>query len=56
MTVNTESLVQGVCKDCGNGTLNNYLVPAFEEIVNDVDDVEFRCNRCGSDHLDLVVL
>ena len=53
--MDTETIIiQGICKDCGNGTLNNDLNPAFEEIVNDADYTEFRCSRCGSGHLDLV--
>jgi hypothetical protein len=49
--------LQGVCKDCGNGTLNNELNPAFEE-VNDLryseSDSYFRCMRCHSTHLDVL--
>ena len=44
-----EPSVQGVCKDCGNGTLNNELNPAFDFNGND-----FYCIDCGSTHLDLV--
>lgn len=47
-------LIQGVCKDCGNGTLNNELNPAFDIRSND-DDQEFLvCKRCGSTHLDIL--
>ena len=45
-----EPLLQGVCKDCGNGTLNNELNPAFT--FGD-DDRPF-CSKCGSTHLDLL--
>ena len=50
-------VLQGVCKDCGNGTLNNELIPAFE-IEPDVygDYSEVVCKRCGSHHVDVVVL
>jgi hypothetical protein len=46
-----EPSVQGVCKDCGNDTLNNELNPAF--------DFEYGwgtavCKRCGSTHVDIV--
>lgn len=45
-----EPSIQGVCKDCGNGTLNNELNPAFS-----FDDADFPfCSRCGSTHLDLI--
>ena len=47
--------VQGVCRDCGNGTLNNELNPAFvlfEE--EDGDRSMYTCNNCGSLHLDIV--
>lgn len=45
--------VQGVCKDCGNGTLNNDLVPAFE-VDDPCECVPAYCLRCGSEHLDIV--
>jgi hypothetical protein len=52
---NGARILQGVCKDCGNGTLNNDLNPAFEWITYDVDEGEaIICMRCGSHHLDLV--
>ena len=44
-----EPTLQGICKDCGNGTLNNELNPAF-----DIYDESVTCNKCGSPHLDLV--
>ena len=46
-----EPAIQGVCKDCGNGTLNNTLAPAFENNASGF----LVCNRCSSGHLDLVV-
>jgi uncharacterized Zn finger protein len=47
--------VQGVCKDCGNGTLNNELNPAFELLSSDgLDELELRCMQCGSVHLDII--
>ena len=50
-----EPTLQGICKDCGNGTLNNELNPAFELLASDgCDDEELRCISCGSTHLDLV--
>jgi len=48
--------LQGVCKDCGNGTLNNKLNPAFDVEGNYDHPDSVVCNRCGSAHLDLVVL
>jgi len=49
-------MIQGVCKDCGNGTLNNDLVPAFE-LGEDFDYFPIIvCKRCGSQHVDVVVL
>ncbi len=39
----------GVCKDCGNGTLNNRLNEAFDFNGNEV-----YCLNCGSNHLDLI--
>lgn len=45
-----EPLIQGVCKDCGNGTLNNTLAPAFEI----VEDSHACCLACGSEHLDIL--
>lgn len=41
--------LQGVCKDCGNGTLDNELNPAF-----DVGRGYVECNRCGSGHVDII--
>jgi hypothetical protein len=41
--------LQGVCKDCGNGTLNNSLNPAFT-----LDEDGWRCNQCYSTHLDIL--
>jgi hypothetical protein len=36
-----------VCKDCGNGTLNNELNEQFIE-----DPFGIQCVRCGSSHMD----
>lgn len=49
-------LIQGVCKDCGNGTLNNELNPAFDLRSDEASEgQEFLvCNRCGSTHLDIL--
>ena len=45
---------QGVCKDCGNGTLNNETNPAFELLASDgYDDEELRCIECGSIHVEV---
>jgi len=41
--------VQGVCKDCNSGTLNNRLHEAFDFNGNEV-----YCLNCGSTHLDLL--
>lgn len=48
--------LQGVCKDCGNGTLNNNLNPAFELVSDDNadDEASWQCVCCGSTHLDLL--
>ena len=50
----------GTCKDCGNGTLNNDLAPAFR-VFAEVDSDGFengyydvQCLRCGSGHVDVV--
>jgi hypothetical protein len=40
---------QGICKDCGNGTLNNCLNEAFDYNGNVV-----YCLNCGSTHLDIL--
>jgi len=42
--------LQGVCRDCSNGTLNNDLNPAFTFYEDDV----LVCNACGSTHLDIL--
>jgi len=41
---------QGVCKDCGNGTLNNRLNTAF--YIN--EDNAVQCIRCDSTHVDIL--
>jgi hypothetical protein len=48
--------LQGVCKDCGNGTLNNELNPAFELNGDEgfAGGDTLVCNRCGSDHIDVL--
>jgi len=48
-------VVQGVCKDCYNGTLNNDLNPAFDVEDEDEDGVYLHvtCNKCGSGHVDV---
>jgi hypothetical protein len=49
--------VQGVCKDCGNGTLNNELNEQFVAVEVKNSDYEVMvCKDCGSSHVDLVVL
>jgi hypothetical protein len=47
----TDLTIAGTCKDCGNGTMNNALVLAF-----DVDEETYtvRCIVCGSNHVDLL--
>ena len=47
-------VLQGVCKDCYNGTLNNDLNPAFD--VEDEDGIYLHvtCNKCGSSHVDVL--
>lgn len=51
LRLETEPNIQGVCKDCGNGTLNNMLNLAF--VLGEDDAIE--CNRCGSTHVDCLV-
>ena len=50
------SALQGVCKDCGNGTLNNDFNTAFELVTFEDADGEagLICNKCGSTHLDIL--
>jgi hypothetical protein len=42
--------LQGVCKDCYSGSLNNGLNPAFGFTEEDT----VYCLNCGSTHLDLL--
>ena len=42
---------QAVCKDCGNGTLNNELNTQFE-IVEIHGYETAACVRCGRTHVD----
>jgi len=56
-TALTTPYIQGVCKDCGNGTLNNDLNPAFGEQADGNEDQPYNtyaCLRCGSTHLDIL--
>lgn len=39
---------QAICKDCGNGTLNNELLERF--LVDEVNGV--YCAQCGGNHID----
>ena len=45
------SALQGVCKDCGNGTLNNDLHITF---VESDGGAGLACAACGSTHLDIL--
>lgn len=46
---------QGVCKDCGNGTLNNELNPAFDFVYDERNDVDVLvCINCGSSHVEVL--
>jgi hypothetical protein len=45
--------LQGVCKDCGNGTCNNDFDPAFE-LQEDGDCQYVVCLYCGSTHVDIL--
>ena len=49
----TTPYIQGVCKDCGNGTLNNELNPAFAYCERTDINVQY-CLACGSTHLDIL--
>ena len=48
-----------VCRECGNGTLNNRVIPAFQ-VVTGYDQYEgmeyIVCKVCNSTHVDVVVL
>jgi hypothetical protein len=52
LRMETEPSIQGVCKDCGNGTLNNELNHAFDT-YDDCGNVQ--CARCGSSHVDVII-
>jgi hypothetical protein len=45
-----EPLIQGICKDCGNGTLNNHILRAF----GIDDDGMAYCVRCDSHHVEVL--
>ena len=49
----TQDQLQGICKDCGAGTLNNRINHTFDL---DDDAGTVTCVKCGSDHVDVVVL
>lgn len=51
------TVIAGVCMDCGNGTLNNDRLPAFRELYYEATDTSYLvCMNCGHSHLSLVVL
>jgi hypothetical protein len=41
---------QAICKDCGNGTLNNERNPQFI-LSDDENGVYTQCANCGSTHI-----
>jgi hypothetical protein len=44
---------QAICKDCGNGTLNNELNEQFVQKYNErIKEWFVACRRCGSSHID----
>lgn len=43
-------IIQGVCKECGAGTLNNDTNLVFEL----EDDGQLTCMKCHSRHIDLI--
>jgi hypothetical protein len=45
--------LQGVCKDCHSGSLNNELNPAFY-LFDEEENPVWRCISCNSDHLDIL--
>lgn len=63
MSISFESTIQGTCKDCGNGTLNNELNHAFDIAWEGEYDEDGQthsyissatCSNCGSNHIDLL--
>jgi hypothetical protein len=48
--------IAGICKDCGNATLNNDRLPAFEILDENEFECQMTCLRCGSHHVDVVIL
>ena len=48
-----------ICKDCGNGTLNNAATYSFRILggFDEFEDEEYiACKACGSTHVDVVEL
>jgi hypothetical protein len=44
---------QAICKDCGNGTLDNELNEQFILVIDEfTDDTVAVCKRCDSTHID----
>ena len=43
---------QAICKDCGNGTLNNAVNEQFTLESFDGDEYVAVCRACGSTHVD----
>jgi hypothetical protein len=45
----------GICKDCGNGTLNGTTNPQFHVHEGKYNDV-ILCNNCDSGHVEVTVI
>ncbi len=44
---------QAICKDCGNGTLNNAINEQFFLSIDERTEYEtITCANCGSSHID----
>jgi hypothetical protein len=53
MEINTMLKGQAICKDCGNGTLDNEMNTQFELVeVGDSGMSVAACLMCGSGHVD----
>lgn len=46
-----------ICKECGNGTLNNAAVEAFEIVPDPFDEEGYglQCKVCGSNRVEVAL-
>jgi hypothetical protein len=54
VAIESEDIMNGqaICKDCGNGTLNNAVNEQFVLVCDEQGNEFASCSQCGSTHID----